>query len=582
MPFWFIILAGLAAIGAIAAQSGDLVLVTTLLSFGLMVPVWYLAANLWWMLPVAAPLVWSFRHGKWLLGLGISAVLLAVPVAVLHQQITDSRAALAAPLAQYEPGLAARGGLPQSVEIQAPDQSNLSDVGRDCDDICEGLLLGPDVQWVRVDRTATKGDVKPAPLIYYRADPGACLALDADFPANAACILSRPDDGQQAELRLVLAETGAGYGPLETDPPLVYLTGQQDMTLYDQRRGGEIVAQTRRLFWTEPKVGLLSPGMTALGSGRKADGLFLPRMRDSDPALDAGAFLARAGLPLTPPRATLPSQAFQYGRKTLTEGRPYDAALLLTVAQRAHPPLGQAQLRAFDDLLRMLTETGQARPAELALLKLIGQDNTLAPGSLTRLLAAHPDWFIADMATLYDTVIHGSDAQSQDAAMKLLTILRTHEPGTYAADGPEFLAALASGRQDEALIQLAGYYGFDPAPTFRSWLATRPDMGWLVISAICRSAPSHAESLAPLVHDLMLAQMPRVLGFSDNLQGGAQTLARLGRADLIKDIEARIDWAAMRTAKQPNFSGITLTEDKLRQVILGPRDPAQLVNRQCP
>jgi hypothetical protein len=582
MPRWFIIWSVIAALGGLLSMSGDLVLVSSIYSFGVMIPVWFIAANLWWAMILAAPAIWFGRRNRPVVGLVFSAALLACLIAFLHQKITASRAALTAPLAQYAPGLASRDGPPRSIEIEAPDPSYLAEPGPDCGAICEGLLLGSATHWVRMNRTSRSPDPDPAPLIYFRASPEDCRALDANFPASAPCILARPDDGQKADLRLVLTESGGGTRPLQVDPPYVYLTGQQDLTLFDQRQGDQIIAETRRLFWSEPRIGLLRPGMTALGSGRKFDGLSLPRVHSSDPALDATAFLTQAGLTLAPPRATLPSKAFRYGNTLLTEARPHDAALLLTMAQNAPRPLGQARLLTFDDLLRLLTETGQARPAELALLKVIGQDETIAPIGLTRLLAEHPGWFIADMTALYDAVIHGTDAQSEGAAMKLLTILHTQAPGTYAADGPEFQAGLASGRQDEALIQLVGYYGFDPAPTFKSWLATRPDMGWLVISAICRSAPSHAESLAPLVHDLMLAQMPRVLGFNDNLQGGAQTLARLGRTDLIQDIEAGIDWAAVRAARQLHYSGRNLTQDDVRQMVLGPRDPAQLVNRQCP
>lgn len=64
MPFWFVILAVLAATGLLGSYSSGFVTSSIMFSLGLMIPVWILAVNLWWIVLVLAPWAWMAARGR--------------------------------------------------------------------------------------------------------------------------------------------------------------------------------------------------------------------------------------------------------------------------------------------------------------------------------------------------------------------------------------------------------------------------------------------------------------------------------------------------------------------------------------
>jgi hypothetical protein len=275
VPFWFVSLSVLAALGALASMSGDLVLVSSIYSFGLLVPVWSVAANLWWVMVVLVPWVWLAYRGRPVWGFGVSLALLVGLAGGLNLYIVQLRDQMVPALPSSPPGSAVASGMPTSLEIRSAGKAETR--AHDCDLLCERLLAGPDIKWIRV--LPVEGDDAAArSLIYYRADVAACAALDAGFPRDATCLLARPDDGTKAILRIVLTTTGDGFAALRPDHGWVYLTQTRSLTLTDQRGASPAVLdQGTRYLWSEPQVAPLMPGMTALGSGQKFDGLHLPR-----------------------------------------------------------------------------------------------------------------------------------------------------------------------------------------------------------------------------------------------------------------------------------------------------------------
>ena len=76
LPGWFTSLFVVALVGFALSWSGDLVLGTSIVTFGLMLPVWYVAANLWWVMLALMPAMLGRTPGRKAAGLvlGVAAV----------------------------------------------------------------------------------------------------------------------------------------------------------------------------------------------------------------------------------------------------------------------------------------------------------------------------------------------------------------------------------------------------------------------------------------------------------------------------------------------------------------------------
>lgn len=548
MPVWFVGAAIVAGVGALLAQSGDLVLISTLYSFGVMIPIWYLAANLWWMLIVALPLVLLAQRGRWLVGAAGSLAVFLGLVALVQAHVARQEAALPALVRQPVQKAA---GQPASVElVYTPSETPM----RDCDSLCERLLTGPDIQWVRVVR----GDDR---LVYFRAPPAQC---DGAEP----CLLPRADTGDAADLRVDWPMEGNGFDPVVPPTGSLKVTVLAALTLTDRRGAAPVVLGRQALLqWQTPTLGLLSPGMTALGSGRKSDGLSLPSKTESAGEIDPARFLQEAGLTLGPERDVVP-QNLNLGYPA---PRPADAALVAALVDMTPSVATPPRVQMVADWLAPLAFGGASpNAADLPLLRRIAEMPDWQPIFMGRLLFDHADWFIGDMRALYDEVITGDEAHSQLAASKILTVVRSKPLGSFAADGDAFLAAWGSGRQDGWLVQIAASYAFDPTPILQQAVARHPgENPWMVLSAACRSDPKWAGTLGPFLRDQMLPLLDHPWDRLDALNKGTASLVNLGRLDLVQDLMDRVDWDAA-LAYGARYVHPSPDLARAKQIIFGP------------
>lgn len=119
-----------------------------------------------------------------------------------------------------------------------------------------------------------------------------CRAVVPDHPAEAPCLLFVPDDGRQADLRLTLVDVWPD--PLASPPlALVRVVAHLRMQLEDLRGQAPLLVaekgrRIRSVAWAPVP---LRPVLPTEGWG-----LSVPRMQRSDPAIEAPAQLARAGL----------------------------------------------------------------------------------------------------------------------------------------------------------------------------------------------------------------------------------------------------------------------------------------------
>lgn len=255
MPGWFIALFVGSLVGFMASWSGNLVLGTSILTFGLMLPVWFVAANLWWVLLALLPFMVLRRRGRGALGLAIGAGALVAPGIGASLNLRAARAALTPPLPLPAPGLARETGAPASVEITVRSdlEWDVSEQARG--NLCRALLPGEGVTWFRL---RIIGPASSETIVFSRAEREECLAFDPAFPAVAPCLLARKDDGARADLQIEITEEGDFCAPMRGDHGPVYLTGIQRLTLTDYRGApAKVLDERLRYAWSEPMLGPL-------------------------------------------------------------------------------------------------------------------------------------------------------------------------------------------------------------------------------------------------------------------------------------------------------------------------------------
>lgn len=569
MPRWFIGLFVLSIVAFVCSWSGDLVLATSIWTFGLMLPVWFVAANLWWVLLAAMPALALRQRGKGAVGLVLGVGLLAASWIGASVLLGQSRAALTPVVPLPEPGMARAAGAPSSVEIVVLSEQPWDVSEETCGRVCQALLTGPELRWLRIQ---TAGPTKGETIVFQRADTSACLAFDPDFPATDPCLLARQDDGTPADLRIEITQEGDFWGPMERNHGAVYLTGVQRLILIDNRvTPPQVLDERLRYGWSEPVIGPLFPGMTALGSGAKSNGPGFKRVSGRSEAFDVVAVLAHAGLqpgPVDPPTNPQDRKPVLYSTALL-------ASILATVEDGKLSP-GQSQMaRAFVDYVRRSSpETtapavGQAERKVLQLLATLRGDLDLER-TLTSMMGEHPDYFVEDFGALLRVVVTGTPQEAQRAAKSASFGLFRSKRGDQDAVWPDYVAAIESGRSGELILWI-GRFNQDPVPLLQRTLArtSQDQSAWAALSAICYIDQRWWPSLTPVVHDAAIRSVPSS-GDTDfsgtGISSALRWLVYMERRDLADDVMDRIDWSLVQG--MPDWADSPGSAERFRDTVL--------------
>lgn len=542
MPGWYITALLLSLVGFVFSWSGDIVLMTTMLTFGLMFPVWFVAANLWWILLMLMPAMILRPRGKGTLGLVIGVGAVVVIAGVTQLSFMLSRSVLTPDAPVTEPGLALKAGVPTSVEIRSvPGQSSPEAQGA-CSKACHAMLYGPDIRWLRL---RTEGDEGFRQIVYQRSDTSACLALDPMFDPARICILARPDDATEAELLIEVSQEGDFWSALEPDHGPVYLTFRQRLTLTDTRPAAPQKLDERlRYGWSEPMISPLFPGMTALGSGVSEDGPRFARLQRQSPDFDMAEILAHSGVRL----AT--SEDSPEGRGRLTA--PQDTALLASVlewagegalsawqARKASEWLSQFNRSPFDK-----TEPPKVSEAERKVMQrlLKVQINPELEDTLESMIGMHPEYFFDDFGELLRIVVTGTPREADRAARFASDRLFRMKRGAHDAAWSDYVAAVESGRADE-FTRWISKFNHDPVPVLRTVVTRHPhELRWVL--AVCQFDRRWWESLVPFVYESAGSIISSAKDADLDRVGLARlvrSLTYMERRDLAEDLLARLD-----------------------------------------
>lgn len=279
----------------------------------LLYPLLLLATLLLWALLPAA-LFWH-SGGRWLLvalGLIVTALLLALPIVLADRaaarlvdeggSLQPAALALTDPVGveiirhrSHHPDLYGANALQSAFYFHAP-----------CFDLCERLLLGGKVAWVRIvlrdDAFVNSGARTQA---FFVAAPGpACNAVNADLPPASPCVLFAPDHRLPADLTLDLEDRRIWPKERRNDWPLQEI-GMRMATAYLGPDRSKVVFRATQVFHDRP-IGLIGLKSGNLSSVAKVGGPTLMRRRSATAPIDLAEAVAAMGFPLAPSREAVP------------------------------------------------------------------------------------------------------------------------------------------------------------------------------------------------------------------------------------------------------------------------------------
>ncbi|MGB8815187.1 MAG: hypothetical protein WCC57_18560 [Paracoccaceae bacterium] len=570
MPGWYKFLLVLSILMVCLTFAAEIVIVSTMYTLGLATPFWLVAANLWWIMLLAGPVVWFARNRKVLVGIAISLGTLIVFLVGFGQLTKSAVAALSPPKIDMRAGILAATTPPTSVEFFASRREDFEEQA--CGPICEGLLTGGQIKWVRVvPRTDQIPETKP--IVFYRADATACQAFDPEFAA-APCLLAREDIGDPADLRITKVAVGDGSASRESVTGLVTPLWSRQTIVQDQRGATpKVLFDQTEYQWFEAMSPIpLFTNVGFDGNGVHGGGPTFTRERKKTPPVDLVAALQSGGLAMGSAREwneTKPAVGKHIAAEGYFSARPYDAPLLasmLDISQGA--AFASPQGRQLADWLKHVERTDEISAAEKALLRRVADQGDVANFVLQNLMSVKPELFFNDFTEVYGRIQTGTDAQSQQAAQLLRETLRHDPVGSHDSEAALFLQALKSRKQEGYLSQIVGLYGFDPTPFLQERVAEDPEFLWMAVDAACKSDPKWAPTLAPFVHAQMMPLLSDLQREDDILRAGTTALLMLGREDLARDLRGRVDWqAAMEKAKGQFTPEMTL--ERLQDYLMG-------------
>lgn len=440
-----------------------------------------------------------------------------------------------------------------------------------CELLCQRLLTGGDVQWIRM-ASAPDAKLPQRTIVYYRADPQDCAVLDHNFPVGAECLLAREDDGSPADLQMQVTELGDFYSAMAQNAGIVALTGHQALVITDLRDKRELIRQSR-YGWTEPMVGFLEPDTDFDVAVRANGGFRLHRKRLFTGKIEMWKALSSIGIRMNMARDTQPFYSPEeklWWHGPILTPLPYDEPLLTTsfaVARGETLPTDNAAAKFLMNVPGLIPANPVAGEAPAASSgngddQQIQLDPEPNPSAMPR--DAQGGRPADDDLGGWLARISNSKGPYAHQALNIVTdMIKAAPPGTYDAYGDAYLDALET---TPGLARFMGNFAFDPTPYLRDfWTAgVDPAADSLVLRAICGADARWSSQLVPFVLEAGQSLLPRYREpkfFGAELQDVVVILGHLNRSDLARSFVDQIDWTIVDglspIAKMGTFPEVT-------------------------
>lgn len=389
MPGWFIVFGLVALCGIVAAQSGNFVLISVLYTLGLMLPASFVLANLWLVWLVLLPIVLLSQIGRPLQGLMAAGALAAAGMFALQSTIAQAVAAFAPqPMISLSGVLEARPA--QSADVVTNLQEFLYTGA--CGVPCEQLLTGG-LEWLRIIDQSDDQETRTS--VFRRAPEAECLALDADFPPGAPCILAASDTGLTAELWIELRKEYAPNSGQHQGITTLMSTTRLQVT---DTRNGMRLHDDAAIVWRQVSIPIMITVDMSMEPNGGEGAVFARREMASGPPPDLLATLAALGQPVAPPRPMVatPSPQSWEPAQHLADA-PQDTVLILSLLAMEPSELSPGAIR---QLGRWLDGVRWGLPATDAVRQALVLVTRRASYLLVllRLITDRPELFIDDPA----------------------------------------------------------------------------------------------------------------------------------------------------------------------------------------
>lgn len=292
MPIsYLIVLTTCSALCLILMVPGNAML-ATIFTLGLAVPLLFLLPMMTILLWTLLPAVLSWRSpARWpLVGLG-----LVVPMLVLSllPVLADRAAARhVAGVGRMQP---ARLAVTDAIGVTIIRDVQESDAP--CFDLCEQLLTGGKVAWVRIvlrDDSFVNTPTQTQAL-FVAATGAACSDANPDLSANQPCVLFAPDHGKPADLTLELSNQLTLPKDQREGWPFFELRTRTAVA-YRGKDPSDVIFVARQVVHDRPTVWIgIDPG--SLANGDAGGGLVLLRQRSATAPIDLAAAFSAMDFP---------------------------------------------------------------------------------------------------------------------------------------------------------------------------------------------------------------------------------------------------------------------------------------------
>jgi hypothetical protein len=547
---YLVILAAAAAM-ALLMSLNDAAILALMLTLGLAFPLVFAATFVPYMVAFL-PLVFSARR-RLVVALPVSIALavawFAVPSILSERQVNATVAALiASDVRPTEPTVG------RTFELRRK-KSFLYGLGgqfmpeEPCSDFCRSLLLGGEVDWVRIvmvdDRPASrkKAEEAEAPSTFFRALKGQkCAAPGEPAKADERCVVFADDSGEPASMIAEISEKSR-IDRLKLGAGALFSPGGERVVTISRMKNGqpEVVLQNTELqLHAVMKGSLLGPEISGMNSRGIA---FVKSPREFNHA-DFPTLLRAVGYTVADFSETPAPDGAKPKRSWQNPPSADDSRAVVSVLDLPAATFNQEQGAVIDRWM-MHARAYSEWPAErLELLRRIVRDHRVTMVSFfDQVFERNPTVTKALMPDVLDRIATMGEERNLDPGWGGAIAMRRIDPALLTPYADRILTiARSGGRAGDAILGAVGRVGVDPKPYLEPM--RKPADGEIDgerVQAACRAEARWAPSLVPMLRGLVTeAELSRS---SARIEYVLEALMRHGDKDFVLQAIESSKWS---------------------------------------
>lgn len=431
-----------------------------------------------------------------------------------------------------------------------------------CPEFCRNLLLGDEVDWVRVITTNAGEQGNPAPSdtsVLFVAATGTKCGAPGELPIESTrCVIFAEDDLKPAEIVAELTESKKIENLRLRHGALIQPRGKRVMTISRRDKNGlhKIVQQTELVFSVIRRGSILGPEFNEMHSG----GLRFARSSANFNAIDPLMLFRSVGYKVADFPAARPlSESKKSWRDPPTADQ--TRAVLSLLEMPVDRPFNSQQSEVIRDWIRRARAYEDWPNGRVEFLRRIVRDTRVTSAAgLGQILSRNPTLAAALMPDILDRIAMNGEG-SLGPGYEGASAMRKIDPAILAPYAPRILSLVARGDRAAGMMFYAvGRVGVDPAPYFRPIRSQKDgQIDNRKVKAACYAEFRWKSSLTPLLRDLVTeVELARPKA---EIEDVLAALMRFGDRDFVEQAIARSNWSdadrvrRQLTSKWKKFGG---------------------------